>query len=34
MTRTIYEARTVARAAREAKVATQMSVQSCCSDPS
>jgi predicted dehydrogenase len=33
MTRTIYEARTVAKAAREARVATQMSVQSCASDP-
>jgi len=32
MTRTIFEARTVARAAREHKVATQMSVQSCASE--
>ena len=32
MTRTIYEARQLAKAAREAKVATQMSVQSCASD--
>jgi hypothetical protein len=32
LTHTIYEARTVATAAREAKVATQMSVQSCASD--
>ena len=33
MTRTIHEVRAVTRAAREAKVATQMSVQSCASDP-
>jgi len=32
MTRTIYECRTVTRAAREAKVATQMSTQSCASE--
>jgi len=32
MTHTIYEARTVVAAAREAKAATQMSVQSCASD--
>ena len=32
MTRTVHEARTVATAARGAKVATQMSVQSCASD--
>ena len=32
MTRTIYEARKVVAAAREAKVATQMSVQSCASE--
>jgi len=32
MTRTIREARLLARAAREAKVATQMSVQSCASE--
>ncbi len=32
MTRTIHEARTLARTAREMKVATQMSVQSCASD--
>jgi predicted dehydrogenase len=32
LTRTIFEARAVARAAREAKVATQMSVQSCASE--
>ena len=34
MTRTIREERTLVRAAREARVATQMSVQSCSSDPS
>ncbi|MBN2001603.1 Gfo/Idh/MocA family oxidoreductase [candidate division KSB1 bacterium] len=33
MTRTIHEARALAKAAREAGVATQMSVQSCASDP-
>jgi predicted dehydrogenase len=33
MTRTIHEARVVSKAAREAKVATQMSVQSCSTDP-
>jgi predicted dehydrogenase len=33
MTRTIAEVRTIARAAREAGVATQMSVQSCSTDP-
>ena len=33
MTRTINEARALARAARQYKVATQMSVQSCASDP-
>jgi predicted dehydrogenase len=33
MTRTIHELRVVARAAREAGVATQMSVQSCSTDP-
>ena len=33
MTRTIYEARALTKAAREMKVATQMSVQSCASDP-
>jgi predicted dehydrogenase len=33
MTRTVYEARALAKAAREQKVATQMSVQSTCSDP-
>jgi predicted dehydrogenase len=32
MTRTIHEVRTVVRAAKEAKVATQMSVQSCASE--
>jgi predicted dehydrogenase len=32
LTRTIHEARAVARAAQEAKVATQMSVQSCASE--
>jgi hypothetical protein len=32
VTRTIFEARQLAKAAREAKVATQMSVQSCASD--
>jgi hypothetical protein len=32
MTRTIHEARAVVKAAREAKVATQMSVQSCASE--
>ncbi len=32
MTRTIHEARAMAKAAREAKVATQMSVQSCASE--
>ena len=32
MTRTIHEARTLAKTAREMKVATQMSVQSCASD--
>ena len=32
MTRTIYEARTLARKAKETGVATQMSVQSCASD--
>ena len=32
MTRTIHEARMVVKAAREAKVATQMSVQSCASE--
>jgi predicted dehydrogenase len=34
MTRTIHECRALTRAAREAKVATQMSVQSCASDES
>lgn len=34
MTRTIYEARTITAAAKEAGVATQMSVQSCMSDAS
>ncbi|MFC1650511.1 Gfo/Idh/MocA family protein [Candidatus Latescibacterota bacterium] len=34
MTRTIHEARTITKAAREADVATQMSVQSCASDSS
>ncbi|MFC1550968.1 Gfo/Idh/MocA family protein [Candidatus Latescibacterota bacterium] len=34
MTRTIHEARTLTQAARDAGVATQMSVQSCCSDES
>ncbi len=34
LTRTIYEARTLARTAREQKVATQMSVQSCASEES
>ncbi|HUB32221.1 MAG TPA: Gfo/Idh/MocA family oxidoreductase [Bryobacteraceae bacterium] len=33
MTRTVFEARALAKAAREKKVATQMSVQSCSSDP-
>jgi predicted dehydrogenase len=33
MTRTIYETRAITKAARERKVATQMSVQSCASDP-
>jgi predicted dehydrogenase len=33
MTRTIHEVRTVVAAAKEAKVATQMSVQSCASEP-
>jgi predicted dehydrogenase len=33
MTRTLHEVRAVTLAAREAKVATQMSVQSCASDP-
>jgi predicted dehydrogenase len=33
MTRAVSEARTIAKAAREAKVATQMSVQSCSTDP-
>jgi len=33
MTRTVYEARKISAAAREAKVATQMSVQSCSTDP-
>ena len=33
MTRTVYEARALARAAREQKVATQMSVQSTSTDP-
>jgi predicted dehydrogenase len=33
MTRTVHEARTLARLARERRVATQMSVQSCASDP-
>ena len=32
MTRTLHECRTLVRAARAAKVATQMSVQSCASD--
>jgi len=32
MTRTIYEARKMTRTAKEKKLATQMSVQSCCSD--
>jgi predicted dehydrogenase len=32
LTRTIYETRRITKAAREAKVATQMSVQSCASD--
>ncbi|MEK7407815.1 MAG: Gfo/Idh/MocA family oxidoreductase [Acidobacteriota bacterium] len=32
LTRTVHEARRLARAAREAKVATQMSVQSCASE--
>ena len=33
LTRTIHEARTLARVAREARVATQMSVQTCGSEP-
>ncbi len=33
MTRTIFEARAMTNAAREAKVATQMSVQSCAGEP-
>ena len=33
MTRTVHEARTITRAARDAGVATQMSVQSCSTDP-
>jgi predicted dehydrogenase len=33
MTRTVHEARSLTKAAREAKVATQMSVQSCSTDP-
>lgn len=32
MTRTVYEARAITKAARQAKVATQMSVQSCASE--
>lgn len=32
MTRTVYESRRIAKAAREARVATQMSVQSCASE--